>query len=121
MTYTLPLVTEIPTVALEGEIDPAAVVALQRRIGVALRARPRRIVVDMSAVSVLGAQTMSLFCAALRGMERRGATIALAGAPTPVRRVIELCAIDGLELHPTVAAARSTASRDPAAQLAAVA
>jgi len=57
---------------LEGEIRPRAVIAMQRRIAEALSVDPRRVVVDLSAVTVLGRATIELFCAALRWLTRRG-------------------------------------------------
>jgi anti-anti-sigma regulatory factor len=121
VTYMLPRVTEVSTVVLEGEIDPAAVLALQRRLGAALHAGQRRIVVDLGAVTVLGAQTVSRFCAMLRRLTGGGATVAIVGAPVLVRRVLELWAIDGLELYPSVSAALSRPCPDRAARPAAFA
>jgi anti-anti-sigma factor len=113
VTFTLPCVTEIPSIVLEGEIDPGAVIALQRRIIDALDAGQRHVVVDLSAVTVLGGATVDLLCGALRWLTRRGATLAIAGGPPRVRRVLELCAIDGVELRQSVSAATSSALATP--------
>jgi hypothetical protein len=59
VTFASPCVTEIPSIVLEGEIDPGAVM------------------------------------------------------PPRVRRVLELCAIDGVELHQSVTAARPAAVATP--------
>lgn len=109
MTFALPCVTEIPSIVLEGKIDPGAVIALQRRIVEALDAGQRRVVVDLSAVTVLGGATIDLLCGALRWLTRRGATLAIVGGPPRVHRVLELCSIDGVELHQSVSAARPAA------------
>lgn len=92
----------VSTVVLEGAIDPGVVTALQRWIGAALDAGEHRIVVDLRAVTLLGAQTMSLFCATLRRLTRGRAVLAIVGAPPAVARVLELCAISGVELYPSV-------------------
>ena len=113
MTFASPCVTEIPSIVLEGEIDPGAVIVLQRRVVEALDAGQRRVVVDLSAVTVLGGATVGLLCGALRWLTRRGATLAIVGGPPRVHRVLELCAIDGVELHQSVSAARPAALATP--------
>ena len=114
MTFASPRVTEIPSIVLEGEIDPGMVIALQRRIVEAINAGQRRVVVDLSAVTVLlGGATIDLLCGALRWLTRRGATLAIVGGPPRVHRVLELCAIDGVELHQSVSAARPAALATP--------
>ena len=80
MTFESPWVTEIPSIVLEGEIDPGMVIALQRRIVEAINAGQRRVVVDLSAVTVLlGGATIDLLCGALRWLTCRGATLAIVG------------------------------------------
>jgi anti-anti-sigma factor len=113
VTFALPCVTEIPSIVLEGKIDPGGVIALQRRIVEALEAGQRRVVVDLSAVTVLGGATIDLLCGALRRLTRRGATLAIVGGPPRVHRMLELCAIDGVELHQSVSAARPAAVATP--------
>jgi anti-sigma B factor antagonist len=113
VTCASPRVTGIPSIVLEGEIDPGAVIALQRRIVEAVNAGQRRVVVDLSAVTVLGGATIDLLCGALRWLTRRGATLAIVGGPPRVHRVLELCAIDGVELHQSVSAARPAALATP--------
>jgi anti-sigma B factor antagonist len=113
VTFASPCVTEIPSIVLEGEIDPGAVIALQRRISVLLDGGQRRIVVDLSAVTVLGGATIDLFCGALRWLTRRGAALAIVGAPPHVHRVLDMSAIDGVELHPSESAALSGALATP--------
>ena len=113
MTFASPCVTEIPSIVLEGEIDPGTVIALQRRVVEALDAGQRRVVVDLSAVTVLGGATVDLLCGALRWLTRRGATLAIAGGPPRVHRVLELCAIDGVALHQSLSAATPAAVATP--------
>jgi anti-anti-sigma factor len=119
VTHRRARVTEVSTVVLEGEIDPAALRALQRQVSDALRVGQRRVVVDLRAVTAPGAQTVSRLCAVMHRLNRRGARLAIVGAPAAVGRVLELCATDGLELYPSAGAALSSANL--AAQPAAVA
>lgn len=113
MTYTLPHVTDTPIITLEGEIGPAAIIALQRRIVRAVDAGHHRIVVDLSAVSGLGGQTLSLFCGVLRFVNRCGATLAIVGGSADVPRAIDLCELDGVEFHPTAHAALTARTTSP--------
>jgi anti-anti-sigma factor len=100
MTFTCREVSEVWVIALEGKVDPGTVIALQRKINRALDSGSGGVVIDLGAVSV-GAQTLSLFCGALRRL-RGGAVLAIVGADPRVRRVLELCAIDQLALYPTI-------------------
>ena len=108
MTFTGPEVSEVWVIALEGEVDPGMVIALQRKINRALDSGSGGVVIDLGAVSGVGAQTLSLFCGALRRL-RGGAVLAIVGADPRVRRVLELCAIDRLALYPTMNAALASA------------
>lgn len=109
MTYTTPCVTPVHRIVVEGEIDAAAVISVQRRIGDVLDAGHDRVVVDLGAVTVLGGQTLSVFCRALRRVNRRGTRLTIVGAKPVVRRVLERCAIDGVELYATLGAAVAAA------------
>jgi anti-anti-sigma factor len=106
VTFASPCVTEIPSIVLEGEIDPRMVIALQGRVVEALNAGQRRVVVDLIAVTVLGGATLDLLCAALRRLTHRGATLAFVGGSPRVHCALELFAIDGVELHQSASAAR---------------
>jgi anti-sigma B factor antagonist len=97
-----PCFTDVPILALEGEVGPAAVIALQRRIARALDGGHRRIVLDLGATTILGGPTLGLLCGTLRFVNRCGATLAIAGSPARVQRAIDLCDLDRVEFHPTV-------------------
>ena len=112
VTYLIPRMGDVPIVAVEREIDPMAVIAFQRRISVALAAGHRSIVVDLSAATVVGGRALNMFCGALRRVNRRGARLMIAGARPAVRRVLERCAIDGVELYSSLRAARLAAGED---------
>jgi anti-anti-sigma factor len=87
--------------ALGGAIDLWMVIALHRRITGALDAGADCVVLDLTAVTVLGGQTAGVLCGVLRRLARRGAMLAVAGGPPHVQRALELCAIDRLERYPT--------------------
>ena len=70
MTFTCREVSEVWVIALEGEVDPGTVIALQRKINRALDSGSGGVVIDLGAVSGVGAQTLSLFCGALRRRTR---------------------------------------------------
>lgn len=102
---TTPADTVLPIVAVHGRIDGPAVAALERRIGSALDAGHRTLLVDLSAVTRLGGSSLSAFGGSLRRVSRDGTRLLIAGADPAVRRVLEVCAIDGVALCPTLAAA----------------
>lgn len=96
---------DVPVIGLQGELDPAAVIRLHCRIGDALDAGHRDLVLDLGAVELLGTPTLSLLCGAARAIDRRGATLAIVGLSGYHQRALEDCGIDGIEHHPTVEAA----------------
>lgn len=105
MTVFTPYVTEIPIVAVEGEIDPTAVAALRRRVTVALDVGRGFVVLDLRAVTVLAGQAVRMFCEALEVAQRTGARLAITGAQPALRGLLERWAIVGVELYPTLTAA----------------
>ena len=90
MTNALTRVAEVPTVVLDGEIDPRELTAFEPTVCAALDAGQQRVVVNLHTVSVLGAPALSLFCATLRRLAGRGAALTIVGAPEPVERVGEI-------------------------------
>ena len=93
-------VADVRVVSAEGELDPAAVIALQRQMTEAVRAGHRRIVIDLTGVTVVGVRASLMLGGALRGVGSRTAAAALVASPEPLRRVLELCAVEALEFHP---------------------
>jgi anti-anti-sigma regulatory factor len=86
-------------IALEGRVDPAAIDALDRRIAGAVADGHERIVVDLSAISLLVLPALGPFCDALRHATRDGATVTVVGGHPHIRRTLELRAIHGVRLH----------------------
>jgi anti-anti-sigma regulatory factor len=120
VSYTLPRVhevrarSEVQAFTVEGEIDSVVVLALQRRISAALDAGYRRIVIDLSPVSAPGGQTSLMLGGALRRLAGRAATLAIAAGPPPMRRGLELCAIDRIVFYPDLDVAMPVLTRPPA-------
>jgi anti-anti-sigma factor len=111
VTVLLPCVHEVPIVAVEGELDPPAIITLQRRITAALGVGRGFAVLDLRAATMPPGQTLSLFAGALRRVSRHGTRLAITGAQPSVQRVLDRGAIAGVELHPTPHAALAAAGR----------
>jgi anti-anti-sigma factor len=111
VTHCTPSVSEIPIVAVEDELDPHTIDALQRRLTRALGVGRGFVVVDLRAVRAADAEASNLLCGALRRVERHDARLALAGAPPAACRVLERSEIDGVELYPTLGTAVAAATR----------
>ncbi len=75
-------------VVMSGAVNPGMVIALYRTIAAEVDAGHRGIVIDLSAVTFLGAQTAGPFYGALRLLERRGAAVEILGDPPPFQRML---------------------------------
>jgi anti-anti-sigma factor len=103
---------QLPVIALEGELDPGAIVVFERHVGEALGAGEASVVLDLGAASAVATSSLSLLCVVLRRLCRRGADIAVSGADARVKWVLERCEIKGMTLDPSGdAAAASSATR----------
>ena len=96
-----------------GRINRDTILELKRRVGAAVALGHRLIVIDLNGAHLVESQALSEFCAGLRAL-RTDARLALVVADLRTRWVLELCAIDGLELHPTIDAAVTTSETDAA-------
>ena len=85
--------------ALEGRVEPEAIRILERRVTSAIAQGHHRLVVDLSAVTLLVLPALTPFCHLLRDTARNGVTLTMVGGHRHVRRTVELCAIDGVELR----------------------
>ena len=86
-------------VALEGRVDPEAIRILEHRVASAIAQGHNRLVLDLSAVTLLVLPALSPFCHLLRDATRDGVTLTMIGGHPHARRTVELCAIDGVELR----------------------
>jgi anti-anti-sigma regulatory factor len=120
MSYTRPHVYEVRprdgvhTLAVEGEVDPGVVIGLQRQINAALAVGYRRIVIDLGAVTGLGAQTSLMLGGALRRLSSRSATVGIVACPPPAQHVLERFAIDGIAFYPALEVAMTGLLPHPA-------
>lgn len=106
---------KVHVVAVQGEIDPGAVIGMQRGISAAFDAGCRRVVIDLRMVTlVLGDQTADMFCGVLRRRAGRSASLAIVACPLQVQRILALSAIDNIELYPDVDVATSALTAQPA-------
>ena len=83
--------------------------ALDRLVIEALGDGCRRLVLDLHQVSRIEPEALGLLWGELRGIRRRGGTLAGAGARPAVRPALEALSSGGLTLHGTVRAALSDA------------
>jgi anti-anti-sigma regulatory factor len=92
-------------IALPERAEAGTVFALRSRSVRALSAGHRWIAVDLRAVDHIDTPTLAELCVALRQIGAHGHRLAIVGADLRVQWVLELCDIDGIELHPTLKSA----------------
>jgi anti-anti-sigma regulatory factor len=92
-------------IALPEQPQVGTIVSLRSRSERALNAGHRWIGVDLRAVEHINTPTLAELCVALRRITAHGHTVAIIGPDARVQWVLELCAIDGLELHRTLKSA----------------
>jgi anti-anti-sigma regulatory factor len=105
----------VPVLVLQGQIDQRVMLELQRHVTTAVADGHRVVVIDLLGVTMIDTPTLSQLCAALR--DAGGKTrLAVTAADHRARWVLELCAINGLELYPTINAVIATpdTNHDPA-------
>ncbi|QKW17979.1 STAS domain-containing protein [Kitasatospora sp. NA04385] len=77
-----------------GDLDHDRVPALERALARALARRPRRLVVDLSAVRYCDTATLHLLFKAHRAARRSHAALLLARPSAPARRLLEITEMD---------------------------
>jgi anti-anti-sigma regulatory factor len=92
----------VAVIAFPEPASDGSVLALRSRSEQALVTDHRAIVIDLRAAEGIDTQTLSELCAALREISRHGAKLAVVAADQRVGWTLNLCEIDGLELHPTL-------------------
>jgi anti-anti-sigma regulatory factor len=105
MTFTTPRATDARVISIQGRIDAAKVIELERQLAGTLRIR--RIVLDLSDATGVPPRTLTMLRGALLRVLHGGASLAIIGAKPPVRSAIESCALDRLEFHRTASTALS--------------
>jgi anti-sigma B factor antagonist len=88
--------------AVEGELDLASAPNLKWELAEALRAEPKRIVLDMSGVSFIDSTALGVLVGAQRNLEP-GRRLSIAGARPDVLAVFELTGLDAtFDIHGTL-------------------
>jgi anti-anti-sigma factor len=92
--------------AVSGELDVATAPMLRAHVRFALGGGPARLVLDLAGLGFCDAAGLSVLAMAQNAATRDGASLALAGVPRPVRRLLEMTGMDRtLDVYPSVAAA----------------
>jgi anti-anti-sigma factor len=105
----------VTVIAVSGDLRSAGFAALDRLVTEALDRGCRHLVLDMHAVPSIEPQALGLLWAALRGVRRRGGTLAAAEARPALRPALKALSSGGLPLYDTVGAAVSS-SHEPSAR-----
>jgi anti-sigma B factor antagonist len=101
-------------VSLSGEPGLAAVQWWRKVLAGLVKSGPRRVVVDMSGLSRLGARAADVLVEAQEGLMARGRSLAVACPPGPVARELEVTGADQrLPVYASVAAAVAGRVRFP--------
>jgi len=96
-------------IAASGRVDSASYAALDRRMAEALDEGRRHLVLDLHDVESIEPNALGFLWATLRGVRRRGATLAVAGAQPSLHSALGVLSSGGLATHPSVHAALSAA------------
>jgi anti-anti-sigma regulatory factor len=99
-------------IALPRLADADCVLALRSRSERALATGSGSIAVDLSATDHIDTPTLCELSTALRMISRHKAKIAVVGADTRIRWVLEVCGIDGVGFHATMRGALAEMRRD---------
>ncbi|WP_369217109.1 STAS domain-containing protein [Streptomyces flavofungini] len=96
-------VDDIRVVLLGGEIDHDTAGAVRESILRTAGAGAQRVVADLSSVTFLDSSGINVFLAAGQLISDGGGWLRIAGAQTPVRRVIEMIGLNlVIDCHPSV-------------------
>jgi len=95
----------VTVITLPERVEAACVLALRNRSERAFVSGSRAIAVDLRAMLHIDTHALSELSIALRRIGRHNPTLAVVGADPRVRWVLELCDIEGLQLHPTMSGA----------------
>ena len=92
----------VAIIALPARVESVSVLTLRSRSERALVTGSRAIAIDLRATDHIDTPTLSELGAALRRISRHNPKLAVVGADVRVRWALELCGIEGLQLHPTM-------------------
>jgi anti-anti-sigma regulatory factor len=92
----------VAVIALPARVEAVSVLALRSRSERALVTGSRAIAIDLRATDHIDTPTLSELGAALHRISRHNPKLAVVGADLRIRWVLELCDIEGLQLHATM-------------------
>jgi anti-anti-sigma regulatory factor len=92
----------VAVIALPSRVEAVSVLALRSRSERALDGGSSAIAIDLRATDHIDSPTLSELGAALRRISRHNPKLAVVGADVRVRWVLELCGIEGLQMHQTM-------------------
>jgi anti-sigma B factor antagonist len=79
------------TVGLEGAWDLATHIATRQAVGRALATRPKRLVLDLSRLSVLGSSGVQAVISLVKRTERLNIQLLIVPGPQAVQRIFDIC------------------------------
>lgn len=93
---------------LEGEIDLHVSPRVSEKLGDIIKAKPTRMVVDLSRVTYIDSSGLAVLIAGMQEVESYGGRFALAGLQENIRSIFETARLDNIFLiYPHVDAALS--------------
>jgi anti-sigma B factor antagonist len=84
------------TVAVTGEIDLGVAAEFDATLQSAIRERPERLIVDLSALEFIDSSGVHALLRAHRHASAVGVSMMIVPAPGPVNDVFRLCGLDGV-------------------------
>jgi len=91
----------VTCIRLNGRLDAPGADRIDTRFTVAAVAAGRHAVIDLSGVTFVASMGIRLLISSARGLQKKGATLVLFGAPEQVQYVLEQAALD--QIMPIVA------------------
>ncbi len=88
-------------VSMKGRIAAVSVPAVVSVLDEAVRARPRRVVVDLAGVDYVSSEGVRAFRETGRRLAETGSALVLCAAPEPVRMTLTLAGADEFSLEPS--------------------
>ncbi len=85
---------DAPLVAVTGELDVATSPRLRRHLDAAVDAGARDVSVDLSRVGFMDSSGLGALMAVHHRLQESGGGIAIVGATPPVRKILEITALD---------------------------
>src|SRR5947207_766340 len=93
-------------VSLEGEIDLHFSARVSTTLNAAVKAKPRKLLIDMGKVSYIDSSGLAVLIETMQKVEKYGCKFALAALQKNVKPIFEISRLDQVfEIYPNVASA----------------